>query len=354
MRNLKHLPVLDWPEPDRGAFEHAYQSGDIFDDHRGRGAHFSQGWRRMIETTYRRWLGFLAEYHPGELMKPLADRITPHLVRAFVEQLSAEVRATTVALSIGNLHAAALLVAPAEDWRWLGALKTRLSARAEPEDRFDRLVAPPYTLDLGIEMMDEAASLPPAGKRQELHYRNGLIIALVSIWPKRRRSIAALTVTRHLEFDPAGVSILLFAEDTKSKREETLRVPEKLLPYLLRYFEEIRPRLLGQYHHDGLWASYKGCPLTAGQINSIARAHVLAKFGKAMSLHDFRRAAATFIATDAPSKIGLIPGVLHHASPDVSEQHYNLARSVEASRRFAAHLARTRAKLHSNQTRNES
>jgi hypothetical protein len=95
----------------------------------------------------------------------------------------------------------------------------------------------------------------------------------------------------------------------------------------------------------GLWASYKNCPLTAGQIYSIARAAVFAKFGKVMGLHDFRRAAATFIATDAPTKIGLIPGVLHHASPDVSEQHYNLARSVQASRRFAAHLARTRAKL---------
>ena len=66
-----------------------------------------------------------------------------------------------------------------------------------------------------------------------------------------------------------------------------------------------------------------------------------ATFGKAMGLHDFRSAAATFIATDAPDKIGLIPGVLQHASPDVGEQHYNLARSVEASRRFAAHLSRT-------------
>ena len=62
-----------------------------------------------------------------------------------------------------------------------------------------------------------------------------------------------------------------------------------------------------------------------------------------MGLHDFRRAAATFIATDAPDKVGLIPGVLQHASPEVSEQHYNLAKSVEASRRFAAHLEKTRA-----------
>jgi hypothetical protein len=63
-----------------------------------------------------------------------------------------------------------------------------------------------------------------------------------------------------------------------------------------------------------------------------------------MGLHDFRRAASTFVALDAPEKIGLIPGVLH-ASPDVSEQHYNLARSMQAGHRFAAHLSRARSKL---------
>ena len=66
-----------------------------------------------------------------------------------------------------------------------------------------------------------------------------------------------------------------------------------------------------------------------------------------MGLHDFRRAAATFVAMDAPEKIGLIPGVLQHASPDVSDQHYNLARSMQAGHRFAAHLSKARSKLRS-------
>ena len=64
-----------------------------------------------------------------------------------------------------------------------------------------------------------------------------------------------------------------------------------------------------------------------------------------MCLHDFRRAAATFLAMDAPEKIGLIPGILQHASPEIGEQHYNLSRSMQAGRRFAAHLANARNKL---------
>ena len=53
----------------------------------------------------------------------------------------------------------------------------------------------------------------------------------------------------------------------------------------------------------------------------------------------------TFLATEAPEKVGLTPGILQHASLEVGERHYNLAQSVEASRRFGVHLAKLRAKL---------
>jgi hypothetical protein len=54
-----------------------------------------------------------------------------------------------------------------------------------------------------------------------------------------------------------------------------------------------------------------------------------------------------------PEKIGLIPGVLQHASPEVNEGHYNLARSAKAGRRFAAHLAKQRERLRSISRENE-
>jgi integrase/recombinase XerD len=346
MRKLKHLPLEQWPEADLEAFRTAYEPGDVFDETGGPGAHLAEGTRKLIRTAYRRWLGFLKEHYPDDLLKPPADRVTPARVRAFIDHLSAEIRPTSVANAVDNLGYAARLITPRRDWQWLAALKARLAARARPEDRFDRLVQPWQTLDFGIELMDEALTFPSTGhKRREIQYRDGLLLALLSLWPIRRRSIAALTVGRHLEFDAAGVNILLYPEDTKAKRAESFRVPEPLLPYLLRYLKEIRPRLLGRSEHDGLWASYGGRPLIAGRIYDILRARIADKFGKAMGLHDFRRAASTYVAMDAPDKIGLIPGVLQHASPDVSERHYNLARSVQASRRFAAYLSKIRAGL---------
>jgi len=160
MRKLKHLPLDDWPEADRIAFEAAFAPGDIFDGTGGPGSHLAEGTRRAIRFAYRRWLGFLTAHYPDDLSKAPADRITIDRVRAFVEHLGASMRPTSVFSAIDNLYFGARLVAPAGDWAWLKAIKVRLAARAVPRDRFDRLVPSAQTLDLGIALMDRA--LQPA------------------------------------------------------------------------------------------------------------------------------------------------------------------------------------------------
>lgn len=345
MKIPKHLPEHLWPAADRAAFDAAYVAGDIFDETAGTGAHLAEGTRKLIKTAYRRWLGFLRAQHGRDLELPPAARITRERVRQFIEYLSGT-RPTSVAIAVDNLYFAARLISPASDWNWLRLARSRLNACARPEDRFPILVAPWRTLDLGVELMDGAAGRSRSGHReQEIQYRDGLILALLSVWPIRRRSIAALTITRHVELNDAGVNLLLGADDTKGKRAEEFSVPHPLVPYFRHYLEEVRPRLLGGYAHDGLWVSYRGERLSPGRIYDIVRARVFARFGKRMGLHDFRRAAATFLAISAPEKVGLTPGILQHASPDVGERHYNQARSVQASERYAAHLAETRARL---------
>src|SRR5262245_32881204 len=228
MRKLKHLPLDQWPDADHEAFRTAYEPGDVFDETAGPGAHLAEGTRKMIRTAYRRWLGFLREFYPDDLLKAPADRIALERVRAFVDHLRGEVRQTTVAHVICNLFYAARLIAPNRDWLWLASIKSRLAAQARPEDHFDRLVPPAQILDFGIELMDEALRSPSKGhRRNEIQYRNGLLLVFESLWQMRRRSIAALTFSRHLEFDAGGMNILLHPEDTKAKRAESLRVPEQ-------------------------------------------------------------------------------------------------------------------------------
>jgi integrase/recombinase XerD len=354
MRQLKHLPVNEWPEVDREAFRAAYEPGDVFDETAGPGSHLSPDTRKMIQAGYRRWLGYLKANCPDDLSLPPAERIKPERVRSFIEHISAENEPTSVAIAAHLLYIAAKLIAPTTDWAWLGSIRSRLNHRAWPEDRFDRLVPPLQTLNFGIELMDAALQLSfSAWKQRELQFRDGLLLALETLWPTRRRSLAALTVSGHFEFDDAGVNILLHPVNTKAKRAESHRVPEEFVPYITRYLKEIRPVLLGRHEHDAFWVSYRGSPLIAGRLYDIARARVAAKFGKAMSLHDFRRSAATFLAMESPEKIGLIPGVLQHASPEVSERHYNLARSAKAGQRFASHLAKERERLRSISRKDE-
>jgi hypothetical protein len=346
MRTLKHLPVKDWPEADHEAFRAAYEPGDVFDETAGPGAHHSEGTRKMVRLTYRRWLSFLKANYPQDLSKPPAERITLARVRDFIDHLSPSLNPSSIAIAAAHLYAAARLIAPTTDWAWLRSVKSRLASRARPSDRFDRLVPPLQTLDFGIALMDTAVQLPISGRKQrEIQYRDGPLLALLSLWPIRRRSVTSLTVSRHLGFDDAGLNILLLPSDTKGGRAESFRVPDEILRYFLRYLKEIRPALLGSSPHDGLWPSFKGSPLIAGRLYDIVRARTNGKFAKAMGLHDFRRAAATFLAMDAPEKVGLIPGVLQHASPDISHRHYNLARSVQAGQRFGTHLADSRKRL---------
>ena len=346
MRALKHIPLDQWPEADRQAFELAYKPGDIFDGTTGPGAHLADGTRQKIETSYRRWLGYLKDHDPAALEMAPADRITRERLRCYVEVLRTEVRGTSVSINIDDLHYAARLVAPGRDWGWLRALKSRLAVRVRRQDRFQRLVPPWQLLDLGIELMDSAVSTPDLTQSErDRQYRDGMLIALLSQWPIRRRSIAALTLSRHVLIDPDGMTLLLHPEDTKSKRSEGFRVPVTLLAPLQHYLNDVRPRFRGALSHDGLWASMKGRPLSDSWIYAVFCARVLDRFGKRMSLHDVRRAAATYIAMDAPEKVGMIPGVLQHNSSEVAEHHYNLARSTEASRRYAETIAMFRARL---------
>jgi hypothetical protein len=225
MRTLKHLPLNEWPAADREVFRVVHEPGDVFDDTGGPGAHLSEGSRRMIRSTYRRWLGFLKAKYPDELSVPPDERITLERVRAFIDHLSGHLSTSSVAIAAAHLYNAARLMAPTTDWAWLRSIKSRLACRARPADRLDRLVPPVQTLNFGIELMDAAFTLPISRRKQrEIQYRNGLLLA-------------------------------------------------------------------------------------------------------------------------PPEEIGLIPGVLQHASPEPGEQHYNLARSMQAGQRFAIHLANARSRL---------
>ena len=224
MPRPRHLPLAPMPEADLKVFRVANGQGDVFDVPSGAADHLAAGTRKLLLTAYRRWLGFLPE---EELAASPADRINPDVVRAYVDRLRAEVRPTSVAINVQGLLHVARMMDRGQDWRWLAEIARRLSACATPINRFDKLTPGWMTLDYGIQLMETALALPASHQNSRItHYRDGLVLAILSTWPIRRRSLAALTINQHLEFDEGGVSILLHSQDTKSKRSESCRLDQ--------------------------------------------------------------------------------------------------------------------------------
>jgi integrase len=342
--HLQHPPFVLWPEQDRSAFEAVFARDGIFDDEEGPGAHLSAATRRHIESGYGRWLAFLRDHEPHVLDQPPLSRIERTRVTRFVRSFPETVRLTTVVSIIEGLRYAARLMDDGEGWEWLRRLHRRLTAEAVPLNRFPNLTPTPDTYHLGIKMMERASTAPAAAHLlNEVAYRDGLVIALLSLWPIRRRSLAALTVSRHIDLSRDGIVLRLHPEDTKARRAEAFTVPADLLPFLRRYLSLIRPALMrmgkpNARDHDALWVSQRGSPLTADRLYASVRRQVVQEFGRPMGLHDFRRSAATTMAVERPNLAPLIPGILQHNGPDVADRHYKLARSAEAGRRFVKRM----------------
>lgn len=94
--------------------------------------------------------------------------------------------------------------------------------------------------------MDQAIAVSHGrGRDREVQYRDGLLLALLSLWTIRRRSIAALTVSRHIERDEDDVTILLHPEDTKSGRPESFRVPMGNL-----YHDDSLAEFVREFHRE--------------------------------------------------------------------------------------------------------
>jgi hypothetical protein len=112
VRALKHLPKELWPPQDRALLDAAFAPGDVFDDSGGPGAHLSAATRRGIVGAWRRWLGFLTRHRPTACSLPAAERVTPLLVRDYVEQLRTEISSTSVATAVAQLYDCMRVIAP--------------------------------------------------------------------------------------------------------------------------------------------------------------------------------------------------------------------------------------------------
>jgi integrase len=198
--------------------------------------------------------------------------------------------------------------------------------------------------DLGFGLMAEAETklLASNGKSRrearaiaELH-RDGVIIALAALPPLRGANLSALTIDDSLYQVDQLWRIRIPETKSKGGRSIDAVLPASISGCISRHIDVFRPLFLGSTNHKGLWCSfYRGEALTDAGLYMAIRKRVGQRSGHPISLHDFRRIAATSIAIYDPRNVASAAQLLGHTNQSVTNAQYNRARGVVASRRMA-------------------
>ncbi len=352
MSDFRRLPIEEWPARDRKIWTEGVEPKGLFDA-AGAGANWSERSRRKTAGGYGYWLSWLEARGGCDPHLDPADRVTPKRVAAYVAELHSQRADYTVLCRIQELLDALRVLAPDKDWNWLARVYRDIRAVAQPvRDKLSRLKPIDELAALGERIMHEAETTRDwSARRRAVHFRDGIMIAMLAYRPVRIKNLAAMQLGQQLKKISGNWWILFAAEETKSHRAYEALFPGALVSRLQLYLELHRSVLLrgesggAEADIDALWVSEVGTQLESGALARRVVNQTRAAFGKSIPPHWFRDAAATSIAVDNPRYVGDAHLILGHAGLETTQKHYNHAQSLEASRRHADTLARLRASL---------
>lgn len=342
------LPFEDWPAADRQAWNAAITPASLFGNG-GTAAHWAAVTLRGYRSAYGRWLRFLISQNWLDTQAPFASRARPDRVAAYVESLEGRVSPLSVWSYLSNLHNIHYRLAPDHDWSWLRDIVNRLHLRIG-----SRHIAPGRLLPIdelyraGIAEMERAETLGPQPRlRDSVHYRNGLMIALLAGTLLRVKNFAALEFGRTLIRQSDGYLLTVSAAEVKNRQEIEQPIIGRLTNYLDRYVEHHHPHLLQGGESSHLWINQYGGVMKPHAVGKTITKVTGNLVGAPISAHLFRHCAATTIAIEDPEHAMIIRAVLAHACIETAERYYNRAGIAEAGRRHAATIAGLRECLES-------
>ncbi len=340
------LDFGDWPTEDRLAWDRAVQPGDPFTD-AGGGAHWRPTTRKSYQGAYGRWLAFLDRRGWLHDQEPAASRIRRDRIVAYVEELEGRLKPVSVWSYLSDLHNTVYRMVPDGNWSWLRDIVNRLHSRtsfgAVPASE---LVPIDDLYRLGLELMRAAEKATP---RRPLHdsvlYRDGLMLAMAAAALVRLGNFAHFRAETSLLWTPAGFALSFLPEAVKNRQPIEGPLPGTLTPFLERYLDHHRPRLLGGSRTDDLWISAEGRTMKPHHVGQRIAKLTERHLGKQVPLQRFRQCAATSIATTSPELARIIRPLLAHTTNRTGERFYNRARMMDASRRHGAALLGLKQKL---------
>lgn len=328
------LPMEQWPAPDRELWVAAHRRGGLLEED-GLAANWAHETNTLIATGYGRFLSYLAQVVDLAPQEAPASRITRPRVEAYVAELRRLNHSSTVAARLLQLVRAASVMAPASDWGWLRRLKNRLCRLATPT-RDDRARLPPgdMLLELAMMLMQRGEGESGTTLQKALWFRDGLMIAVLCFCAPRARNLAGTVIAVNLQRRGDGWWLYSGPHETKTHRPIELPLPESLNSSIARYLAHHRQclaRLTGD--KTATWLSHRGRPFTR-QVGKVISGRTRRELGRAVNPHLFRKLIPTELAIHDPEHVGVAQAVLGHADYRTTERAYNMARALDAARRY--------------------
>jgi integrase len=342
-KERRTLYVDEWPEADRLAWQEACRP-----THRlkkgGSASHLAAVSQEDIAKRYGLFLGFLKLNGRLDRNAAAAGRVTPANIEAYIGNLAVrKVSSVTAWICIYRVRRAAQLLSPGGDFNWLAEIEKDLAFVMEPRSKFDRLVMAEQLLEAGLTLIIEAKNHTRAKFVRARGIRNGLMLALLALYPMRRKNFAALGIGKTLRQVKGRWWITLPGRATKMGSPEERPIAEWLSPYIDLYLNEARPVLLKamKVPTDVLWiSSNTGGPMNAGDVGTLISQTTEQTIGIRISPHLFRTAGATTAAVSAGDMPHLATALLGHTHPHVAYENYIRASSLTAIKKFAAVIQR--------------
>ena len=171
-------------------------------------------------------------------------------------------------------------------------------------------------------------------------FRDGLMIAVLCFCAPRARNLAGTVIAVNLQRRGDGWWLYYGPHETKTHRPNELPLPECLNNSIARYLAHHRPRLAQcTGDKDAMWLTCRGRPFTRHLVCHQISATTRRELGKPVNPHLFRKLIPTELAIHDPEHVGVAQAVLGHADYRTTERAYNMARALDAARRYQLVLA---------------
>lgn len=310
------------------------QPGDILDGTICAGFRWSEQTREKYRKGYGRWLTFLIVSGRFDQQLAPGERITPDVVRDYIEVLSGEVSSWTLWGRLAALLAAIKVIDPERDWAWLRRVVRFYESRVvDSRNKLQSLRSAEEIVNWAYNRLDQISNSAPE-HHTAVHYRNALMVGLLIQCPIRLGNLVMIRIDKHLVPHAHGYSLAFDRTETKTRKPLSVPVPESLAPYIETYLTEHRPLLLQGKDDDHLWITQYGQPMTNKSAHSAITKTTESAFGTPINPHLFRDCAATFVAVNDPKHVGIAAPILGHTDPRTTERHYIQANALEAGRRL--------------------